>query len=59
MTAQVQDAPSVRTAINGSTVYAVFTRWGNFSPTAGGDAIFSNSHVVVSVCGAPASTDPR
>jgi len=41
-----QDAPSVRSAVNGSTVYAVFTRWGTFSSATGGD-IFSNSQVVV------------
>ena len=41
-----QDAPSVRSAVNGSTVYAVFTRWGTFSSAPGGD-IFSNSQVVV------------
>jgi PEP-CTERM motif len=41
-----QDAPSVRQAVNGSTVYAAFTRWGAFSPTTGGD-IFSGSQVVV------------
>ena len=41
-----QDAPSVRQAVNGSTVYAAFTRWGAFSPVAGGDS-FSGSQVVV------------
>jgi hypothetical protein len=41
-----QDAPSVRSAVNGSTVYAAFTRWGTFSSITGG-AIFSNSQVVV------------
>jgi PEP-CTERM motif len=41
-----QDAPSVRSAVNGSTVYAAFTRWGAASATAGGN-IFSNSQVVV------------
>jgi len=41
-----QDAPSVRSAVSGSTVYAVFTRWGTFSSVTGGD-IFSNSQVVV------------
>lgn len=41
-----QDAPSVRSAVNGNTVYAAFTRWGTGSATTGGD-IFSNSQVVV------------
>jgi hypothetical protein len=41
-----QDAPSVRSAVNGNTVYAAFTRWGSFSPVSGGD-LFSNSQVVV------------
>jgi len=41
-----QDAPSVRTAVNGSTVYAAFTRFGPDSVVPGGD-IFSNSQVVV------------
>jgi hypothetical protein len=41
-----QDAPSVRSAVNGSTVYAAFTRWGTASGVTGGD-IFSGSQVVV------------
>ena len=41
-----QDAPSVRSAVNGSTVYAAFTRWGAGSAVTGG-AIFSGSQVVV------------
>lgn len=41
-----QDAPSVRQAVNGSTVYAAFTRWGTDSAVTGGD-IFSGSQVVV------------
>jgi hypothetical protein len=43
-----QDAPSVRSAVNGSTVYAVFTRWGNpvTDPTTQ-NTVFTNSNVVV------------
>jgi hypothetical protein len=41
-----QDAPSVRQAVNGSTVYAAFTRWGTPSGVTGG-TIFSGSQVVV------------
>jgi hypothetical protein len=40
-----QDAPSVRSAVNGSSVYAAFTRWGAGSAVTGGD-IFPNSQVV-------------
>lgn len=41
-----QDAPSVRTAVNGSTVYAAFTRWGTPTSNANGTT-FSGSQVVV------------
>jgi hypothetical protein len=41
-----QDAPSVRQAVNGSTVYAAFTRWGTGTAVTGG-SIFSASQVVV------------
>lgn len=41
-----QDAPSVRQAVNGSTVYAAFTRWGPSSGVTGG-TIFPGSQVVV------------
>ena len=41
-----QDAPSVRTAVNGSTVYAAFTRWGTPTSDANGTT-FSGSQVVV------------
>jgi hypothetical protein len=41
-----QDSPSVRQAVNGSTVYAAFTRFGADTAVTGGD-IFSNSQVVV------------
>ena len=41
-----QDAPSVRQAVNGTTVYAAFTRWGAASSTTGG-VIFPGSQVVV------------
>ena len=41
-----QDAPSVRTAVNGSTVYAVFTRWG-FATSVAGGFTFPGSQVVV------------
>ena len=46
-----QDAPSVRTAVNGNTVYAVFTRWGPASVIdpnpAAFQATFAGSQVVV------------
>jgi len=48
-----QDAPSVRTAVNGSTVYAAFTRWGSgvSLPDCAGpgncNTIFPGSGVVV------------
>jgi hypothetical protein len=41
-----QDAPSVRQTVNGSTVYAAFTRWGSPSAAAGG-TILPGSQVVV------------
>ena len=41
-----QDAPSVRQAVNGSTVYAAFTRWGTPSAAIGG-TVFLGSQVVV------------
>jgi hypothetical protein len=41
-----QDAPSVRQTVNGSTVYAAFTRWGAPSGVIGG-TIFPGSQVVV------------
>ena len=41
-----QDAPSVRQAVNGSTVYAAFTRWGTPSAAIGG-TVFLDSQVVV------------
>jgi len=42
-----QDAPSVRSAVNGQTVYAAFTRWGTETDSANGDQHFANSQVVV------------
>ena len=43
-----QDAPSVRSAVNGSTVYAVFTRWGNaVTDPSTQNTVFTNSNVVV------------
>ena len=42
-----QDAPSVRQAVNGSTVYAAFTRWGTESTDPAGNLTFSGSQVVV------------
>src|SRR6516165_6082046 len=43
-----QDAPSVRSAVNGSTVYAAFTRWGTPSTDpVTGNSTFSGSQVVV------------
>ena len=41
-----QDAPSVRQAVNGSTVYAAFTRWGTGLGVTGGTT-FPGSQVVV------------
>ena len=41
-----QDAPSVRQAVNGSTVYAAFTRWGS-PPAVMGGTIFPGLQVVV------------
>jgi FG-GAP-like repeat len=42
-----QDAPSVRLAVNGSTVYAAFTRWDSFLDTDGSGETRYNAHVVV------------
>lgn len=42
-----QDAPSVRTAVNGSTVYAAFTRWGAAIGTFDGNTMFTGSQIVV------------
>jgi PEP-CTERM motif len=42
-----QDAPSVRTAVNGSTVYAAFTRWGGVIENDANGARFGSSQVVV------------
>ena len=43
-----QDAPSVRTAVNGSTVYAAFTRWGTaVTDPASQNTVFTGSNVVV------------
>ena len=42
-----QDAPSVRTAVNGSTIYAVFTRWGTRSEKDSNGERYANSQVVV------------
>ena len=43
-----QDAPSVRQAVNGNTVYAAFTRWGTPSTDpVTGNTTYSGSQVVV------------
>jgi hypothetical protein len=42
-----QDAPSVRQAVNGSTVYAAFTRWGDVIEDDANGVRFGNSQVVV------------
>ena len=42
-----QDAPSVRQAVNGSTVYAAFTRWGAVTENDANGQRFGNSQVVV------------
>jgi hypothetical protein len=42
-----QDAPSVRQAVNGSTVYAAFTRWGGLIENDANGLRFGNSQVVV------------
>jgi hypothetical protein len=42
-----QDAPSVRQAVNGSTVYAAFTRWGSVIENDANGVRFGNSQVVV------------
>src|SRR5262249_10914472 len=46
--ANSQDAPSVRLAVNGSTVYSAFTRWDSLLDTdaGSGDSRY-NSHVVI------------
>jgi hypothetical protein len=43
----LQDAPSVRTAVNGNTVYAVFTRWGRSIASDADDTLFGKSQVVI------------
>jgi hypothetical protein len=42
-----QDAPSVRIAVNGSTVYAAFTRWGGTIENDSNGSRFGNSQLVV------------
>lgn len=43
-----QDAPAVRSAVNGQTVYAVFTRWGSqIENNPNGDQRYANSQLVV------------
>ena len=42
-----QDAPSVRQAVNGNTVYAAFTRWGAVTENDANGVRFGNSQVVV------------
>lgn len=42
-----QDAPSVRQAVNGSTVYAAFTRWGAVTENDANGIRFGNSQVVI------------
>ena len=42
-----QDAPSVRQAVNGSTVYAAFTRWGAVTENDANGMRFGNSQVVI------------
>jgi len=42
-----QDAPSVRTAVNGSTIYAAFTRWGGLIESDANGLRFGSSAVVV------------
>ena len=41
------DAPSVRSAVNGSTVYAAFTRWGTKTDITDVGSIYTGSQVVV------------
>jgi hypothetical protein len=42
-----QDGPSVRQAINGNTVYAVFTRWNTLLTTTSGGERFASQEIVV------------
>ena len=42
-----QDAPSIREAVNGNTVYAVFTRWNNQVSNTGGGLRFASQEIVV------------
>lgn len=42
-----QDAPSVRSAVNGKVVYAAFTRWGGVSEDDANGLRFAGSEVVV------------
>jgi len=42
-----QDAPSIRSAVNGNTVYAVFTRWGGSIANDANGQLFGNSQVVI------------
>jgi hypothetical protein len=42
-----QDAPSVRQAINGNTVYAVFTRWNTLVSSSSGADRFASQEIVV------------
>lgn len=42
-----QDGPSVRQAVNGSTVYAVFTRWNALVSNTGGGDRFNSQEIVV------------
>jgi hypothetical protein len=41
-----QDAPSIRTAVNGNTVYAVFNRWNNTLTNTSDGATFSSQIVI-------------
>jgi hypothetical protein len=43
----LQDAPSVRLAVNGNTVYSVFTRWTSVLDTDGSGETRFNSQVVI------------
>jgi hypothetical protein len=43
----LQDAPSVRSAVNGNTVYAVFTRWGASIANDANGQLFGSSSVVI------------
>jgi hypothetical protein len=42
-----QDGPSVRQAVNGNTVYAVFTRWNTLLSTSSGAERFASQEIVV------------